>query len=52
MIKIIKKKRLILELFKVIEYSKIINEEINEDKEEYFEIYKIIIQLIIKIKPR
>ena len=32
--------------------NKIINEETREDKEENYEIYKIIIQLIIKISPR
>ena len=51
-IKIIKKNRLILKLFKVMEYNKIITDEISDDKEEYFEMYKIIIQLIIKISPR
>ena len=41
-----------MKLFKVSEYRKIIIDEIKDDKEEYFEIYKIIIQLIIKINPR
>ena len=35
-----------------MEYNKIIIDETREDKEEYFEMYKIIIQLIIKISPR
>ena len=51
-IKIIKKNRLILKSFKVIEYNKIINDESSEDKEEYFDMYKIITQLITKIKLR
>ena len=51
-IKIIKRKKLILKLFKVIEYNKTVIDEISEDKEEYFEIYNIIIQLIIKTKAR
>ena len=32
--------------------EKIIPDEINEDKEEYLEMYKISIQLITKIRPR
>ena len=47
-----KKKRLILKLFKLSEYKKIIIEEIIDDKEEYLEANKIIIQVIIKIKPK
>ena len=47
-----KKNRLILKSFKVIEYNKIINDESSEDKEEYFDMYKIITQLITKIKLR
>ena len=35
-----------------MEYKKIITDEISEDKEEYFEMYKIISQQIIKIIPR
>jgi hypothetical protein len=35
-----------------MEYNKIITDEISDDKEEYFEMYKIITQLIIKINPR
>ena len=51
-VKIIKKNRLILKLFKASEYKKIIIDEIIDDKEEYFEVNKIIIQVIIKINPR
>ena len=50
--KIIKKNKLILKSFKVMEYSKTIIDEISEDKEEYFVIYKITAQLVIKISPR
>jgi hypothetical protein len=35
-----------------MEYNKTTADDISEDKEEYFEIYKIITQLIIKINPR
>ena len=35
-----------------MEYSKIITEDTNEDKEEYFEMYKITTQLITKMNPR
>jgi hypothetical protein len=52
MIKIIKKKRLILKLFKIIEYKKIINVDMSEDKDEYFDRYKTIIQLMTKINPK
>tara|TARA_B110000881_G_scaffold203609_1_gene204520 strand:+ start:502 stop:624 length:123 start_codon:yes stop_codon:yes gene_type:complete len=36
-IKIIKKNRLILKLFKTIENKKITNAETSEDREEYFD---------------
>jgi len=51
-IKIIKKNKVILKLFKSIEYNKMISVETSEDIDAYFEIYKVITQLIIKIKPR
>ena len=35
-----------------MEYNKIITDEISDDKEEYFEMYKINTQLTIKISPR
>jgi len=35
-----------------MEYKKIITDEIKDDKEEYFEMYKIINQQIINIIPR
>ena len=41
-----------MKLFKASEYKNIIIEEIIDDKEEYFEAHKIIIQVIIKIKAR
>ena len=34
------------------EYNKTTTDEISEDKEEYFEKYKVTTQLIIKISPR
>ena len=35
-----------------MEYNKTIIDEISEDKEEYFDKYKTIIQLTTKINPR
>ena len=50
--KIIKQNTLILELSKVSEYKKITSAETNEDREEYLERNKTIIQLLTKINPR
>ena len=50
--KIIKNNRLMLKFFKMIEYKKITNDDISEDKEEYFDRYKVNIQLITKTIPR
>ena len=52
MIKIIKKNMLRFKLLKTIEYKKITNDEISDDKEEYFYKYKTINQLAIKINPK
>jgi hypothetical protein len=52
MIKIIKKNMLRFKLLKTIEYKKITNDEISDDKEEYFDKYKTITQLAIKINPK
>jgi len=52
MIKIIKKNMLRFKLLKTIEYKKITNDEISDDKEEYFDKYKTITQLTIKINPK
>ena len=49
--KIIKNNRLMLKFFKMIEYKKITNDDISEDKEEYFDRYKTISQLVTKINP-
>ena len=51
-IKTIKKKRLILKLSKVIEYKKITNDESIDERDEYFEKNKIILQVIKKINPK
>ena len=50
--KIIKNNRLMLKFFKMIEYKKITNDDISEDREEYFDVYKTIIQISIKINAK
>ena len=40
-----------LKFFKIIEYKKITNEDMSEDKEEYLDKYKTIIQHMTKINP-
>ena len=50
--KTIKKKRLILKLSKVVEYKKITNDESIDERDEYFERNKTILQVIKKINPK
>jgi|TARA_B110000914_G_C15231106_1_gene339652 hypothetical protein len=50
--KIINRKKLILKSLKIIEHNKTTNVEIKEDREEYRERYKTIVQLMMKINPR